>query len=94
MFWIEASTLEMVWFATSVTVMRSPALAYAGLVLLVFMIKELSIAGVESETVTMRFMLELRISCRISKSGINECVCADCKSIYHIAAVYDLRVLI
>ena len=46
--------LEIGWFAISVTVMLSPALAYAGLLLLVFILSELSILGVESETVMVR----------------------------------------
>ena len=47
----------MVWVAISVTVMISPALAYAGLLLLVLRVSDLSIEGVESETVTIRVML-------------------------------------
>ena len=68
MFWIEVLALEMGWFAINVTAMISPVLAYAGLLLLVFILSELSITGVESETVMMRVILGPRFPARSSRA--------------------------
>ena len=48
--------------------MISPALAYAGLLLLVFRLSEMNITGVESETVTIRVILGPRFPAESSRA--------------------------